>query len=214
MRHFKLEQEHMANVEFCCGFGCEAPPNIQTPFSLSADDFRRWRWDTGKRTGSWNHCEGKFPACRHGAASPSLSFSHQPSAASTPQSPPSHTPNPGCSSQSAGSGACDVTVQSNFVRANQGMLLSPKRESLLGSRERGRWKQELETFLSRWSKADCVSSNKSSSIIQTHPACHMKSLYVLHKCHYSFLFPDLTISSERLDPWQTTDDIWNTITDY
>lgn len=35
-------------------------------------------------------------------------------------------------SQSASSGACDVTVQSDFVWANQGMLLSPKKRESAG----------------------------------------------------------------------------------
>jgi len=61
----------------------------------------------------------------------SLHFPISPPAASIrvePPPPPTlHPPLP-VVSQSASSGACDVTVQSNFVWANQGMLPSPKRE--------------------------------------------------------------------------------------
>ena len=63
-------------------------------------------------------------------------FSHQPSRRLNPRitSPPlHHSPSPAPNaSQSASTGDCDVTVQSNVVRANQGMLPSLKRESLLG----------------------------------------------------------------------------------
>lgn len=79
-------------------------------------------------------------ACRHWAASLSLSNSHQPFRRLSPRIHPIPPPNPlfhspasaPIVSQSASSGACDVTVQSDFVWANQGMLLSPKKRESAG----------------------------------------------------------------------------------
>lgn len=63
--------------------------------------------------------------------------SHQPSRRLNPRlnPPPPLSHSPACApgvGQSAGSGGGDVTVQSDFVRANRGMLLSPKREMSAG----------------------------------------------------------------------------------
>lgn len=82
-----------------------------------------------ERNSKWE--QQKERACRQWAASVSR-FPISPPVTSARVQPP-RSPSPTFSvSQSAGSGGHDVIVQSNFLWANQGTLLSPERESLLG----------------------------------------------------------------------------------
>lgn len=97
------------------------------------------RWELVERNSKWaqQREREREPVGTEQRRSVSLHFPISPPAASIrvePPPPPTlHPPLP-VVSQSASSGACDVTVQSNFVWANQGMLPSPKRE-----RERVCW---------------------------------------------------------------------------